>query len=201
MNTKKISYKKECGGKLVANIKFFLQYITKPRTTGAILPSSRFLARKMTEHINFAKAECIVEYGPGTGVFTERLLSARNEKTVLILIERNENFCEALREKYKDEQNMYIIEDSAENVGVHIAAQGFVYADCIISGLPFASLPPEISENILAQTRQCLAPDGCFITFQYTLFKKKIFMKHFSKVDIKHEIRNVPPAYVLTFTN
>ncbi|MCL2578311.1 MAG: SAM-dependent methyltransferase [Defluviitaleaceae bacterium] len=183
----------------MANIKFILQYIIKPRTTGAILPSSKSLARKMTEHINFAEAECLVEYGPGTGVFTEKLLSGRRKDTELFLIERNANFCDMLREKYKNEPNLHIIEDSAENIGIHLAAQGFLFADYIISGLPFASLPPEISDNILEQTKNCLAPNGCFITFQYTLFKKKLFTKHFSKLTIKHELRNIPPAYVLTF--
>jgi phospholipid N-methyltransferase len=50
---------------------FLKQYIKNPRMIGAVLPSSRNLARKMIEDIDFEKAECIVEYGPGTGVFTK----------------------------------------------------------------------------------------------------------------------------------
>lgn len=53
---------------------FLFQYIVNPRTVGAILPSSRFLGDKMVKRINFAKAKYIIEYGPGTGVFTEELL-------------------------------------------------------------------------------------------------------------------------------
>jgi phospholipid N-methyltransferase len=182
-------------------LKFIWQYITKPRTTGAILPSSRFLAQKMTEDIDFAGADCIVEFGPGTGVFTDKILAARRENTVVILIERNADFCEVLRERYAGKKNLHIVEDSAENIGAHLAAFGFARADCIISGLPFASLPPEISENILTATQKFLAPHGCFITFQYTLFKKKIFARYFAKLSIKREWRNVPPAYVFTFRN
>ena len=33
-------------------ISFILQYIKKPRTVGAILPSSRYLANKMMENID-----------------------------------------------------------------------------------------------------------------------------------------------------
>jgi phospholipid N-methyltransferase len=183
----------------MANLKFIWEYITQPRTTGAILPSSRFLARKMVEGIDFSAAKCIVEYGPGTGVFTEKILRGRVGDTALFLIERNENFCQMLREKYANQPNLHIIEDSAENIGTHLAAHGFSHACYIISGLPFASLSPQISENILAQTQKFLAPNGSFITFQYTLFKKKIFARHFPHLTIKREFRNVPPAYVLTF--
>lgn len=174
-----------------------MQYITNPRTTGAVLPSSRYLARKMVENINFDAARCIVEYGPGTGVFTKKIIAARLENTALILIERNKQFCNMLKEKYENQPNLHIINDSAENTGKHLLECGFEQADFIISGLPFASLPQEISENILAQTRDFLSPNGCFITFQYTLFKKKIFLQHFSKIKLKREIRNIPPAYVL----
>jgi phospholipid N-methyltransferase len=142
-----------------------------------------------------------VEYGPGTGVFTEKILRGRVGDTALFLIERNENFCQILREKYANQPNLHIIEDSAENIGTHLAAHGFSHACYIISGLPFASLPPQISENILTQTAKFLAPAGSFITFQYTLLKKKIFEQYFNHLTIKREFRNVPPAYVLTFQN
>ena len=183
----------------MANLSFILQYITKPRTTGAILPSSRYLARKMVANINFNETRCIVEYGPGTGVFTEKLLEKRNKDTILILIERNEQFCNMLREKYKHEPNLFIEEDSAENIGAHLAKHGFPHADYVISGLPFASLPQEISAKILIETTKFLNPQGRFITFQYTLFKKKIFLQYFPKLDIKREFRNIPPAYIFSF--
>jgi len=183
----------------VANISFILQYFLKPRTTGAILPSSRFLARKMMANIDFARAECIVEYGPGTGVFTREILRARKSGTKIILIERNENFFTLLQENFSDEKNVFIYCDSAENIGTHLAAQGLAHADYIVSGLPFASLPHEISQNILARTREFLHRDGRFVTFQYTLLKKKIFKDYLDLVDIRREFRNVPPAYVFTF--
>ena len=182
----------------MGSLKFIWQYITKPRTTGAILPSSRYLARKMVAEIDFVRARCVVEYGPGTGVFTEKILAARREETVVLLLERNAEFCEMLREKFAGVPNLHVIEDSAENIGEHLQAHGFERACFVISGLPFASLPAEVSANILTSTRTLLAEDGAFITFQYTLLKKKIFANYFAEIKIKRELRNVPPAYVLT---
>lgn len=51
---------------------FFIQYITHPRTVGAILPSSKRLACKMIDNINFADCKCIVEFGPGTGILLRK---------------------------------------------------------------------------------------------------------------------------------
>ncbi|MCL1883217.1 MAG: methyltransferase domain-containing protein [Defluviitaleaceae bacterium] len=180
-------------------LKFILQYIKKPRTTGAILPSSKYLAQKMVANIDFAEAKCIVEYGPGTGVFTEKLLSRRHKDTKVILIERNEEFYFMLKDKFSDQSNLQIVNDSAENIGKYLAENNIDHADYIISGLPFASLPSSLSENILEQTKKYLKPGGKFITFQYTLFKANVFARFFTKPQINWEVRNVPPAYVLTF--
>jgi phospholipid N-methyltransferase len=181
------------------NLAFIWQYLTKPGTTGAILPSSKYLAAKMVRLVRFKEARVIVEYGPGTGVFTRELIRRRRAETVLLLIERNPDFCQTLRKKFAATPNLHIIEGTAENIGEHLQAHGFTHANFIISGLPFASLPPEVSAAILANTKKFLHEKGRFITFQYTLFKKKIFAKHFKKLHLQHEWRNIPPAYVLTF--
>ena len=62
--------------------KFIRQYIKNPRTVGAIAPSSEKLAYKMVEDINFSNVSCIIEYGPGAGVFTEKILNT-HKKTAL----------------------------------------------------------------------------------------------------------------------
>lgn len=179
-------------------LSFIKQYITKPRTVGAILPSSKYLADKMVEEIDFSSARYIVEYGPGTGVFTEKMIKERTQETMLLLLERNEAFCGLLKEKYKEVPNLYIINDSAESIGKYMKMYDIPWVDYIVSGLPFASLPQGVSANILKQAQVYLKPDGRFILFQYTLFKKKLFEQYFKKTEIKRELRNVPPAYVLS---
>ena len=182
-------------------ITFIKQYIKKPTTVGAVLPSSERLANKMIEGINFNDSECIVEYGPGTGVFTEKLIQNRSKNTVIILIEYNYDFCNMLKDKYKYEENLYIINDSAENIGKYLKKYNISSVDYIVSGLPFASLPKEISGNILNESKKILKKDGKFITFQYTLFKKQFINEFFGEIDIKREIKNIPPAYVFCCNN
>ncbi len=57
---------------------FLLEYIKNPRKVGAIVSISKYLAYEMINSIDFEKTECIVEYGPGTGAFTEKILSRAN---------------------------------------------------------------------------------------------------------------------------
>jgi len=53
---------------------FIKQFISKPYSTGAVLPSSPDLVQEMLKPIDFERAEHIVELGPGTGVVTKALL-------------------------------------------------------------------------------------------------------------------------------
>ncbi|EEL67637.1 MULTISPECIES: hypothetical protein [Bacillus cereus group] len=63
-----------------------------PKSVGAALSSSKFLEDKMIEEIDLKKAYYIVEYGPSTGVFTEKLIKRRNLKTIILLVENNKGF-------------------------------------------------------------------------------------------------------------
>ena len=179
------------------NIKFLTQYLRTPRRIGAVAPSSTWLAEKMVGDIDFENAECIVEYGPGTGVFTDKLLEKRKPATILFLLESNKEFCMRLREKYAKIQNIIIIYGSAEHVDSYLKKYGIGRVDYVVSGLPFASLPKNVSETILQKTGNILGREGLFITFQYTLLKKAFLARYFSKIEQERVLKNLPPAYVL----
>lgn len=176
---------------------FILEYIKNPKKVGAIAPSSEYLAYKMIKSINFSKAKSIIEYGPGEGAFTEKLLARAKEDTKIILVEINNEFYKRLQEQYGHKKNVIILNESAENINEILKENNIEKVDYIISGLPFTSLPKEISGKILSSTAKALNKDGEFITFQYSLFKKNLFKKFFCKIDIDKTLRNIPPAYIL----
>lgn len=180
---------------------FILEYIKHPRRIGAVAPSGRCLSRKMMKPIRFDTADVIVEYGPGTGSFTRELIRNRKPDTVLLLIEQNAYFCRQLESKYGRIKNLHIIHGNAENVDLYLTAYGFDKADYIVSGLPFASLPKGVSDNILTATNKALGSDGTFITFQYSLVKRRFFEQYFCITHYLRESRNLPPAYVLVMKN
>ena len=100
-------------------IKFLMEYVKSPKTVGAVAASSEKLAMKMVKNINFRNVKCIVEYGPGTGVFTDKLVERKKEDTLLILLECNKEFYNGLEERYTGNDNVIIINDSAENVDIY----------------------------------------------------------------------------------
>lgn len=181
--------------------KFLLEYIKSPRKVGAIAPSSERLAEKMIESIDFENAKCIVEYGPGTGVFTDKLVKRKNKNILLMLVENNKEFCKQLEDKYNKDDNVVIINDSAENIDEHLRKYNINKVDYVVSGLPFASLPKSVSNKILKKTETILKRDGLFITFQYTLLKKGYISSYFRDIKLERVIFNMPPAYVLKCYN
>lgn len=180
---------------------FIKQYIKNPKTVGAIAPSSEKLAYRMVEDIDFLNASCIVEYGPGTGVFTEKILNKKKHSTIFIAIEYNVDFYKILKDKFKNRANFILINDSAENLKEYLDKYSIDKLDYIVSGLPFASLPHDMSKKVLSVTKEILKDKGEFITFQYTLFKMKLFRTYFDKIKIKKVLLNLPPAYVLKCKN
>ncbi|QOY35325.1 class I SAM-dependent methyltransferase [Anaerobacillus isosaccharinicus] len=171
----------------MSQLSFLYQFLVNPRVVGAIFPSSRFLSEKMVGEIDFKKAKYIVEYGAGTGVFTEFLMKKRNPTTFILVVENNKEFCLLLEEKFKMEKNLLIVNGSAEGIKEYISEHGIPYVDYVISGLPFASLPYEISSEIIFNTVDILKKDGKFITFQYTKLKKEFIEQFFNKISIRRE--------------
>ncbi len=181
--------------------RFMEQYIKNPKTVGAIAPSSDKLACRMIEDIDFLNATYIVEYGPGTGVFTEKILDKKKDSTIFIAIEYNMDFYNILKDKFRDRTNFILVNDSAENLKKYLHKYNIDKLDYIVSGLPFASLPQDMSKKILSVTKEILKDKGEFITFQYTLFKMKLFRKHFDRIKTKKVLLNMPPAYVFKCKN
>lgn len=182
-----------------SNSLFLKQFVTKPRSVGAILPSSKFLAKKMVAQIDFGKARCIVEIGPGTGAFTEQLLKHRkSSQCQLILIETNERFCRQLQDKYQHIENLQIIHDSGEKVNFYKMKYEIEQIDYVVSGIPFSSLPKQVSKNILISVTKAIGTTGSLILFQYSLFKVKTITQFFDITHIERSWLNVPPALVFT---
>lgn len=182
---------------MMSALQFVKEYVKQPRTVGAVLPSSKVLARQMVEEIDFDEVRSIAEFGPGTGVFTEEILRRKRDGTVLMLIEENREFCDLLHDRYGERDDVVVIHGSAEDVRVHMKTCGIRQLDAVVSGLPFASLPNDVSHAILRVTNQVLAPGGVFVTFQYSMMKKALFQQYFAGMEWQRVWWNVPPAYVL----
>jgi phosphatidylethanolamine/phosphatidyl-N-methylethanolamine N-methyltransferase len=176
---------------------FLKQFWKEKKMVGSMTPSSRFLAAKMLENVDFANSRVIVELGPGTGVFTEKIIEKLHPEARLLVFELNDLFFDALSKKINDPR-VLLIHDSAERISEHLAINGLHSADAVISSLPLANFPDELKDHILKDAFNCLENEGKFIQFQYSLLSKKNLENIFGKVTIAFTPFNFPPAFVYT---
>ncbi|SDD32864.1 Phospholipid N-methyltransferase [Paenibacillus sp. UNCCL117] len=176
---------------------FLSQYIKNPNSIGAILPSSKYVVEKMIEKIDFDKAKYLAEYGPGTGVITEKLIKARKKDTLLMLFENNKKFCDLLKKKYRGEPNLLVINQSPKCMEEYLIKHNIPWLDYVISSIPLTNMPIQEATSILYVTKKHFLPTSSFITCQYSTTKKGLFSTYFKKIEITSEIKNIPPAYIL----
>lgn len=187
-------------------VDFFKEFLSSPSAIGAIAPSSRFLARRMVEGLDLSNADAVVEYGPGTGVFTEYLLSILPVSCCFFAIEKNPCMAARFRRRFPD---VRLFEDSAVRVASFCAELGVSKVDYIISGLPWASFPESLQDELLAGILAVLKPGGSFVTFAYLQglllsagrrFRKKL-QSCFQEVNCSPVVwLNLPPAFVYRCT-
>ena len=184
--------------KIKDHIEFIYQFFNKPSLVGAIMPSSKFLARNIVNFINFKRKNLvIIEYGPGTGPFTAEIVKKLKDGDKLLLIEQNKKFIENLVQKYNQYQQLTIIEGSVSNVKTILEENKIKQVDYIVSGIPFSSIPKEVTLDIMENTQSIMNNQSLFITFQYSTLKLKLFKRYFEIVSKKFILRNVPSAYII----
>jgi len=181
---------------------FLLQFLRNPSQTGAVLPSSGYLAEAVVDWLDLGAARSVLEYGPGTGSFTPHILKRVGMDCRFLAIERNATLAEEFRRKLPDVE---LIQDSVENVRAICDRAGIDSVDCIVCGLPWAAFTEDLQRRLLDSMMTVLRPGGQFVTFAYLhglplpagrRFASRL-PEYFSEVRKSRTVwRNVPPALV-----
>jgi phospholipid N-methyltransferase len=178
-------------------IEFLRESLRNLRLTGSVSPSSRFLCRAVANRIDPAKANTVVELGPGNGVITRFILDRLGPQSRLIIFEINPVFVAKIRTTF-DDPRMTIIHDSAENIGQHFQALGITEVDYFISGIPFVMLPEALTESITQACRHWLREGGRFIQFHYSPLLLRLYHRVFGNLSVEIVALNIPPAIVIS---
>jgi phospholipid N-methyltransferase len=174
-------------------ILFLQQFLRHPRMVGSVIPTSDIAIQALLGPINWSTVQCVVEYGPGTGVFTQKILEKLGPDARLIAIDTNAMFIRHLRQNIADHR-LICVEGSAADVEEILATHGFKTADYIVSGLPFSTLPPEVADEIVAATARAIRPGGMFLVYQYSRFVLSRLEANFGQVRQDIAWRCIPPA-------
>ncbi|MCH7685573.1 MAG: methyltransferase domain-containing protein, partial [Planctomycetes bacterium] len=143
-------------------------------TTGAIAPSSRFLARAITRPIEQRSGPVrILEVGPGTGAVTRRIIQLLRPDDRLDLVELNDRFAAILEQKFREDR---LFRKAADQAQIHVCAvQEFQSAgnyDFIISGLPLNNFSADAVREIFDVCFGLLAPEGVLSYFEHILLRR-----------------------------
>lgn len=176
---------------------FLKQFWSETKMVGSIFPSSIFLAKLILKNINFQSARVIVELGPGTGIFTKKILEKMHPDALLFVFELNDSFYTQLKSDLSDPR-VILIHDSAEFIQKYLNEHNLLSADYIISSLPYSNFPDQLKNKLIDESYQSLKSHGKYIQFQYSLKCKPLFEEKFQDIKIDHTLLNLPPAYVYT---
>lgn len=172
---------------------FFQGFLEHPVMVGSIIPSSRFTIRKMLAPVDWEQCRLFVEYGPGVGTFCRPVLDRLRRDGTLIVIDTNPLFIDYLKRTIGDSR-FIAVHGSAEDVEAIIRAHGFEYADYILSGLPFSTLPEGVGPRIAAATHRAIRPGGAFLTYQFSKVARDLTAQYFARVDDGFEWLNILPC-------
>ena len=182
-------------------MRFLGEFLTKPATIGAVAPSSASLAREMVRAIGIEKARVVLEYGPGTGVFSEQILKTA-PSAKYVAIELSSSLAGVFRKRHP---GVTLIQDSVGHARAICDKEGIDAVDCIVSGLPWAAFSDAMQSEFLEEMMRVLRPGGTFATFAYVhgvwfspgkRFAAKL-PHYFARVSKSPIVwRNLPPAFI-----
>jgi phospholipid N-methyltransferase len=154
---------------------FFRQTLLNFHHTGAVAPSSPWLAKAITAPLTLPRNGPIeiLEAGPGTGALTTGIIPHLRPGDHLTLCEINGDFVAALESRFANEPALAAmrgqvtihhgpVEDLSDGARFHH----------IICGLPFNNFAPEVVRAIFGTFNSAIKPGGTINYFEYAAIRE-----------------------------
>ena len=147
-------------------VRFLRSWIEKPLHMGAVMPSSKLLARTMAQYVDVDSKGPVVELGPGTGAITNALIEHGVDQKRLVLVEYNPGFCALLRDRYPHAK---VVQGDAYKLRDSLLKVLDVPASAVVSGLPLVTKPMLTRLKLIRDAFVALAPGAPFVQFTYSV--------------------------------
>ncbi|QEG27139.1 16S ribosomal RNA methyltransferase KsgA/Dim1 family protein [Gemmata obscuriglobus] len=172
-------------------------FLTQGKRIASFAPSSRFMARKLLDGIDWAHARSIVELGAGTGPITAELVRLAHPKARLVVIELDPVLCGRLQARFRESPNVEVVLGDATKFGEILAARGIPKVDHVLSGLPLPSFPAAARDAILETSAKTISAGGTFRQLTVMpLIYYKMYRRYFEDVRFRFVPFNLPPGGV-----
>jgi phosphatidylethanolamine/phosphatidyl-N-methylethanolamine N-methyltransferase len=177
-----------------SHVAFFTEFLKHPLQIGSVIPSSRFLERRVMAAAGIASAKTVVELGSGTGGTTQAILQAMKPHAKLLSIEINPNFHNMVR-KIEDKRLIAHLGSACELKEI-LSMYGLDAPEAVISGIPFSTMPHEIGCQVIEAISTMLAANGCFVAYQFSDRVAHLCRPHLDLAQMELEFINIPPMRV-----
>ena len=147
-------------------MQFIRSWLEKPLSTGAVMPSSRGLARAMARYVDPQSVGPVIELGPGTGPVTEALVKHGVDPARLVLVEFNPDFCRLLRARYP---SATVVQGDAYRLKRLLESYVREPAAAVVSGLPLVTKPLRTRVRLISDAMTLLAEGAPFVQFTYAM--------------------------------
>ena len=145
-------------------MRFIRTWFENPLSTGAVMPSSKALARTMASYVDPTSTGPVIELGPGTGPVTEALVQRGVDPKRLILVEFDADFARLLRTRYPAAT---VVQGDAYRLKRLLGDTVREPAAAMVSGLPLVTKPLRTRLRLMSDALSLLAPGAPFIQFTY----------------------------------
>lgn len=175
---------------------FLSRLILRPRSIGAIAPSSPALARLIAAQIDPCLPGTVIELGPGTGVITEALIARGVAVDRLIAVEADRDLARLMRERFP---RLRVIEGDAFRLENTLPHEKTGTLAGVVSGLPLLNFPPAQCRALITSALARIPTGGPFVQFSYGFTPpipadEEIIVKRAGLV-----LANLPPARVWVY--
>ncbi|QRX95362.1 class I SAM-dependent methyltransferase [Streptomyces noursei] len=149
---------------------FLLEAVRDMRTTGAVAPSGKALARTLTAPVRARAPQplTVLEAGAGTGAVTRAVIAHLPAGSHLDVVEANPRFAARLRHLVTTAPRLA---DAPARVHVHHTGVEHLDVtrryDVIVSGLPLTNFAPDQVETIMNRYLELLRPGGTLTYLAY----------------------------------
>jgi len=177
---------------ILDRVVFLQEFLKRPRQVASIVPSSRFLERRIVEMAEIQSARTVVELGAGTGGTTRAILGVMAADAKLLVIEINPQLCELVGRI--TDARLIVHCGCAHELGNVLASYGLSAPDVVVSGIPFSTINRVTGLQILDTISAMLAPGGRFVAYQVSDQVNALTSPLLGSAQIEVELFNIPPV-------
>jgi len=143
---------------------FLSAWVRAPRHVGSVVPSSRFLSRKIAQQVDPHKPGWVIELGAGTGTITRGLLEAGIKPDRIMAIERDRKLVLHLEQHFPD---IRVVRADAVTLAALLMEEKVHKVNSIVCCLPLLSMPKDVVETVLTQVFALLPGGGIMVQYTY----------------------------------